>query len=53
MKTMKFLKFTGSLLLAAGLFLSAPASAQDKEHKKIQDAATVVADFSELLLFRK
>jgi lipid-binding SYLF domain-containing protein len=48
MKTMKFLKFTGSMLLAAGLFLSVPASAQDKEHKKIQDAATVVADFSEM-----
>lgn len=45
---MKVLKFTGSLLLAAALFVAVPATAQEKEHKKIEDATTVVSDFSEM-----
>lgn len=45
---MKFLKFTGSMLLVAALFMAAPASAQDKEHKKIEDATVVLSDFSKM-----
>lgn len=43
---MKLLKFTSALVLCAGFFMVTPASAQEKEQKKIESATTVLSDFS-------
>ena len=45
---MKITKLKGILLLCAGIFLGASANAQVKEEKKIQDATTVLTDFSKM-----
>jgi len=45
---MKFSKFTGGLILCAGLFLSMSSFAQDKENKKIVDATVVLSDFGKM-----
>lgn len=45
---MKFSKFSGALILCAGLFMSVTVNAQEKEQKKIEAATVVLSDFSEM-----
>lgn len=45
---MKMIKFKGMALLVAGLFLGVSVFAQEKEQKKIEDATTVLSDFSKM-----
>ena len=45
---MKRIKFKGAVLLLAGLFLGVSVFAQEKEQKKIEDATSVLSDFSKM-----
>lgn len=45
---MKRIKFKGTVLLIAGLFLGVSVFAQEKEQQKIEDATSVLSDFSKM-----